>query len=469
MSMKYDCIIIGAGMSGIAAGIRLAHYGKKVCILERHSREGGLNSFYSRGRFEFETGLHAMTNFVKSDAPKNSPLLRLLRQLRIPYEAMKLREQNHSLIKFPSATLDFTNNFADFMDSVASAFPVEADNFRRLDAFLTSFNELDLALKPESARAKVSESIKSPLLVDMLFCPLMYYGSATENDMELGQFVVMYKSIFKEGFCRPADTGIRLLLGLLFNRFSESGGELRMKTGVKRIISREGAVVAVETDAGEILETTSVLSSAGLPETLSLCDVPDPLYPEPEKSLAGGLAFVEAVSMLNDSYELKNDATIIFYSLNDKFRYQAPSEPYSLDSGVICMPQNFRFRQEDFTPGKAFRVTCLANYEKWQNLSAEEYYDLKKATGKAAFENAEKLAGISGILDNSAMTDIISPLSISRYTSRMRGAIYGSPIKRRDGLTHIKNLYLCGTDQGFLGITGAMLSGITVSNLYLLK
>ena len=42
----YDTIIIGAGMSGLAAGIRLAHFDQRVCILERHSAIGGLNSFY---------------------------------------------------------------------------------------------------------------------------------------------------------------------------------------------------------------------------------------------------------------------------------------------------------------------------------------------------------------------------------------------------------------------------------------
>ncbi|HAH47971.1 MAG TPA: hypothetical protein DCM07_24575, partial [Planctomycetaceae bacterium] len=30
--MTYDSIIIGAGLSGLAAGIRLAYYGKRVCI-----------------------------------------------------------------------------------------------------------------------------------------------------------------------------------------------------------------------------------------------------------------------------------------------------------------------------------------------------------------------------------------------------------------------------------------------------
>jgi phytoene dehydrogenase-like protein len=40
----YDTLIIGAGFSGLAAGVRLAHYGQKVAILERHYTIGGLNS-----------------------------------------------------------------------------------------------------------------------------------------------------------------------------------------------------------------------------------------------------------------------------------------------------------------------------------------------------------------------------------------------------------------------------------------
>ncbi|MBY0517012.1 MAG: NAD(P)-binding protein, partial [Bacteriovoracaceae bacterium] len=38
----HDAIIVGAGMSGLAAGIRLAMFGKKVVILEKHTIAGGL-------------------------------------------------------------------------------------------------------------------------------------------------------------------------------------------------------------------------------------------------------------------------------------------------------------------------------------------------------------------------------------------------------------------------------------------
>src|SRR5439155_21848784 len=43
----YDVIIIGAGMSGMAAGIRLAYFDKSVCVLEQHYASGGLNYFYA--------------------------------------------------------------------------------------------------------------------------------------------------------------------------------------------------------------------------------------------------------------------------------------------------------------------------------------------------------------------------------------------------------------------------------------
>ncbi len=69
----YDVAIIGAGLSGLAAGIRLAHFGKRVCIFERHNAPGGLNSFYSLGGRKFDVGLHAVTNYVPPGV-KGTPL-----------------------------------------------------------------------------------------------------------------------------------------------------------------------------------------------------------------------------------------------------------------------------------------------------------------------------------------------------------------------------------------------------------
>src|SRR3954471_26361 len=125
----YDVAIIGAGMSGLAAGIRLAHFGKKVCIFERHNASGGLNSFYSLGGRKFDVGLHAMTNYVPAGV-KGTPLGKLLRQLRIEREEFALRPQKQSQIAFGprgETTLRFTNEFATLDAEVAAKFPAQAD------------------------------------------------------------------------------------------------------------------------------------------------------------------------------------------------------------------------------------------------------------------------------------------------------------------------------------------------------
>ena len=95
----YDVAIIGAGMSGLAAGIRLAHFGKRVCIFERHNAVGGLNGFYSIAGRKYDVGLHAMTNFVRPGV-KGTPLGKLLRQLRIDRDELALCEQKQSRIAF---------------------------------------------------------------------------------------------------------------------------------------------------------------------------------------------------------------------------------------------------------------------------------------------------------------------------------------------------------------------------------
>ena len=82
-------------MSGLAAGIRLAHFGRRVCIFERHYAPGGLNSFYRLGGRNYDVGLHAMTNYVPRGV-KGTPLGKILRQLRIEREEFGLCPQKQS-------------------------------------------------------------------------------------------------------------------------------------------------------------------------------------------------------------------------------------------------------------------------------------------------------------------------------------------------------------------------------------
>ena len=467
-------------MAGLAAGIRLAHFGKKVCIFERHNAVGGLNSFYSLDGRKYDVGLHAMTNFVRPGV-KGTPLTKLLRQLRIDREEFQLSEQKQSRIAFGpqgETSLCFTNDFAVFEADLAQKFPAQIDGFRALVRVIHTYDDVSLGAKPESARAVVRRHITDPLLEDMLFCPVMYYGSAQERDMEFGQFVIMFKALLLEGFARPLD-GVRVILRVLQDKYRQAGGERRMKCGVKKIIFREQSVDRLVLDTGEEITANHVLSSIGAAETFALCSLGEPIGPEESSKqpmlqhALGRHSFVETITVLDRQPATLGwgDDTIVFFNDSRVFEYACPDAQVDVRSGVICIPNNFDYGEGRNLGEGFFRVTCLANPSQWFGLPDATY-----AAGKARwFEAVQRSARrfLPAVTDQAltgaiVATDMFTPRTITKFTGHFNGAIYGAPDKLRDGRTPLQNLYICGTDQGFLGIVGAMLSGISMANYHML-
>lgn len=457
--MHYDVVIIGAGLSGLAAGIRLAYFDRSVCIVEKHYAFGGLNSYYTLDGREFDVGLHALTNYVPPGV-RNAPLPKLLRQLRLNRDELDLREQRYSLIRFPHHTLRFTNDIAVMTEEIAREFPAEREGFQRLLANINAYEDLRLDAEWVSTRETLSRYLRDPMLIDMLLCPVMYYGSAEERDMDYTQFVILFKSLFCEGFARPHG-GVRPLIKALVRKFRGNGGKLRMRDGVKRIEVEDGRAAALQLESGDTLTADMVFSCAGYPETMRLCSDRQ----SDEKPESGRLSFVESMAVMDTLPDkLGHEATIVFFNDTDKFTYACPDEPIDPRSGVLCCPTNYE-GQDESAEG-LFRVTWLANYDRWRALDDGAYAETKRAYLPAVMEQGERL--MPGFEKNVVYTDMFTPKTIQRYTGHLGGAVYGSPNKRRDGRTDIANLFICGTDQGFLGIIGAMLSGITMANLHVL-
>lgn len=460
--MKYDTVIIGAGLSGLAAGIRLAHFEKSVCLLERHYTIGGLNSFYRLRKRDHDVGLHAVTNFAEPGT-RTGPLSKLLRQLRLSWDDFALVPQNGSTVVFPGRTLRFTNEFACFESQVAEQFPSQIDGFHRLLERIDAHDELAFDRQEVSGRAVVSEYISDPVLVDMLFCPLMFYGSATPADMDFNQFVIMFKSIFREGFGRPYG-GVRPMLKALVKKFRSLGGELRLRSGVKRLHNDGRRVNRVELDSGETIEADNVLSSAGSVETARLCETAG--APAGNTIAPGEISFVETIFDLDvQPSELDHHETIVFYNDAPRFHYEPPREPIDLRSGIICSPNNFQY--EEPLPEGRIRITALANPEYWMSLPEDDYVDQKEEWKNRIVEAAVRV--MPDFRRHIVDTDVFTPRTIRKFTGHINGAVYGAPDKVVDGRTDFENLYLCGTDQGFLGIIGSMLSGISIANAYLLR
>jgi phytoene dehydrogenase-like protein len=281
---------------------------------------------------------------------------------------------------------------------------------------------------------------------------------------------VLYRSIFCEGLARP-EGGIKPVLDLLVRRFRELGGELRMRSGVERILTRGGRAVGVRLDDGTELEAERVFSSAGRVETLALAGLDE------AGVRTGALSFVESLSVLDRTpAELGHRAAITWFNDSERFHWERPREGL-IDprTGVLCCPSNY-------APGPApaqgngtgapaaeglMRVTVLAHHGRWTALDEPAYRAAKVR------EEARALDALAAFAPDPrphrVFADVFTPRTIERFTWHRGGTVYGTPDKSVDGRTPLEGLFLIGTDQGLVGVIGALMSGIGIANAHGLR
>jgi phytoene dehydrogenase-like protein len=255
---------------------------------------------------------------------------------------------------------------------------------------------------------------------------------------------------------------VRLILKTLVRKFKELGGELRLRATVEKLAVRERRVSGVVLEGGETIEAKNVLSSAGWLETLRLCED----VSQPDERQAGQLSFVESIAVLDaQPRAIGCDKTVIFYNDSPRFHWEKPAALIDPRSGVICSPNNFVY-DEPLAEG-VMRVTTLANYDLWRALPEPEYRLQKLRSYDAALASAVRFTG--DFRSSMVAVDMFTPTTIRRFTGHENGAVYGAPVKRYNGQTHLENLFVCGTDQGYVGIVGSIMSGISIANTHLLK
>lgn len=453
-------------MAGLAAGIRCALSGQSVLILEKHNVPGGLNSFYFKGSRKCDVGLHAVTNFVEPGV-KGTPLGKLCRQLRIPRDAFELSPQWGSRIAFPCVDLCFTNDFKLLEEEIGRKFPKQSDAFQNLRRAIAEIDPFGMRPPVPGARQFLRGHLSDPYLIEMLLCPLMYYGSARENDMDLDQFVIMWRAVFEEGFARPLG-GVRVIIRALLDKYRSLGGERKMKTAVASFLRKEGKVVGVRTGAGEEILAKTVLSTIGWPETLRLLETGSTVV----RARTGRLGFVETMTFFEGQpAEIGCRDTIVFFNDSPEFDYERPQEAVDPRSGVICFPNNYAYPEGQQLDEGILRLTALANPDIWRDFSPVDYAAAKEVWAQRLEDSAIRfLPGLNldEFRSRRRFHDMFTPLTVTRYTSHLDGTIYGSPDKQRDGFSGYEGLFIAGTDQGFLGIIGAMLSGVSMANRHCL-
>jgi hypothetical protein len=196
---------------------------------------------------------------------------------------------------------------------------------------------------------------------------------------------------------------------------------------------------------------------------MRLCDDGKPVV---HARSPGQLSFCETIATLDRlPRDLDYHRTITFFNDHPKFAWEKPAELCDVRSGVICSPNNFAYDQP--LDEGTIRVTTLANFERWHALDEESYRLEKLRWYDRIADSAVRF--VPDYRNRVVETDMFTPTTVVRFTGHANGAVYGAPEKHFHGTTHLENLFVCGTDQGFVGIIGAITSGISMANRHCLQ
>lgn len=124
---RYDDVIIGAGVSGLAIGIYLQKKGHKVLICEKHYQVGGyVHSFTRKGKYKFDSAVRIIAGARKG------LLNALLASLDVDLSQKFIKIDNVYQVTFPTGSYKSTATRQGFLNELISSFPEEANGIRSL-------------------------------------------------------------------------------------------------------------------------------------------------------------------------------------------------------------------------------------------------------------------------------------------------------------------------------------------------
>ena len=147
-----------------------------------------------------------------------------------------------------------------------------------------------------------------------------------------------------------------------------------MNCGVTSITTRNNQATGVLLETGEFIQAEKIISTCGIRETEELLNLN---AIEDETIRTGKFSIIESIRGFDGHpRDFGWDETVIFFNKSNQFNYDCPKSLVDLESGVICMPDNYG----NPTSGKEskIRVTHPANFSEWNKLPEPEYRAKKK-------------------------------------------------------------------------------------------
>ncbi len=139
-----------------------------------------------------------------------------------------------------------------------------------------------------------------------------------------------------------------------------------------------------------------------------------------------------------------------------------------LRTGVICSPNNYAYDPSEGELDAGYmRLSGLADYERWMSLDEDRYQ-----REKLRWYDRMTAAAVRYVPDfrrRVIATDLFTPKTVRRFTFHDNGAVLRRTPKTARRCYPSKQSLPMRSDQGFVGIVGAIFSGISIANQHCLR
>ena len=428
-----NLVIIGAGVSGLVAGVYAQRSGFRTVILERAANPGGVSTSWKRKGYFFEGGIHWLIGSAKG-LPLND----------LWSEVGALGENNPVYFKDPVYTLvDKEGSVALYrrLSKLKEAFPEDRFflDLLRFETWCFSFFH-PVLVDPWGLKVRYPRRFNPlefvKMLPALLLAPalllesvpgylrrfrnprLRYLLSAVVNSAHINALSLIYTlSTFAYGDSGYPEGGSLRMVNNMASKFTSLGGEIRYRTSALQVLrAADGTVTGVRTEAGDI-PADAVIISADARSAI------DHLFAEPlqdgwAKKMRKGLHTTQCLF-----FGMGVHTDLSAYPRSMQIPFPEPLKLGNLRLGNVIV--NNYAREMNYAPEGCTTLTMVitapASYDYWRQAREDGSYAEKKAEVTATLlAMVEKvIPEIRGKVD---VTDLATPVTYARYCDTFEGS-----------------------------------------------